>query len=67
MIYAVHAPLIAYATDAVFSVASHVLFYRMITYILLPLTIVAFSVSTGALLRRMLPRVYGVLTGGRGL
>ncbi|MEI6683463.1 MAG: acyltransferase [Bacteroidota bacterium] len=67
MIYAVHAPLVAYATEAVFAVVSQVPCYRMITYILLPLTIVAFAVGTGALLRRLWPAMYGVLTGGRGL
>mgnify|MGYP002079423350 CR=1 FL=1 len=67
MIYAIHAPLIAYATDAVFAVVNHVPYYRMLTFIFLPLTIIAFAVGTGALLRRIWPGLYGVLTGGRGM
>ena len=67
MIYALHAPLIAYAIEAVFAVVNHVPHYRLLTFIFLPLTIIAFAVGTGALLRRVWPGLYGVLTGGRGM
>ncbi len=67
MIYAVHAPLVAYATEAVFPLVNHLPFYRIMTYLLLPLMVIAFAVGTGALLRRIVPRFYGLLTGGRGL
>lgn len=66
MIYVVHAPLVAYATDAVFGMVNHFPNYRMLTYIFLPLAVIALSVSLGALLRKFLPGVYGLLTGGRG-
>lgn len=66
MIYAFHAPLVAYATKAVFAEINCVPYYRFITFILLPLIIIAFSVSLGALLRRFTPGFYGILTGGRG-
>jgi len=67
MIYAVHAPLVAYATEAVFAVFSHLPYYRMLTFIFLPFSIITISVAFGALLRKLLPKVYGILTGGRGL
>ena len=67
MIYALHAPLIAYAIEAVFAVVNQVPHYRLLTFIFLPLTIIAFAVGTGALLRRVWPGLYGVLTGGRGM
>jgi fucose 4-O-acetylase-like acetyltransferase len=67
MIYALHAPLVAYATDVVFAWAHPFTYYRLATYLLLPLVIIAFCVGTGVLLRRTVPKVYGVLTGGRGL
>jgi fucose 4-O-acetylase-like acetyltransferase len=66
IIYVVHAPLVAYATDAVFALVNQLPNYRLLTYIFLPLTIIAFSVSIGALLRKFLPGVYSILTGGRG-
>jgi len=66
MIYAIHAPLVAYATEAVFPLVSHLPFYRMGTYLLLPLTIIGFAIGTGALLRKVWPGLYGLLTGGRG-
>ncbi|MBL7745297.1 MAG: acyltransferase [Chitinophagaceae bacterium] len=67
MIYVLHAPLIVYATHAVFAVSDHLYGYRMATFILLPLCIVALSVLSGALLRKTLPQVYSFVTGGRGL
>ncbi len=67
IIYAVHAPLVAYATEALFAVVSQVPHYRILTFIFLPLTIIALAVATGALLRKAWPGLYGVLTGGRGM
>jgi fucose 4-O-acetylase-like acetyltransferase len=66
MIYAFHAPLVAYASNAVFSYMDHFYGYRMFTFIFLPLTIIGLSVGLGALLRRFVPGFYGILTGGRG-
>ena len=67
IIYAVHAPLVAYAIEAVFQIVSHVPYYRMLTFIFLPFTIIAFAVSAGAFLRKVWPGLYGILTGGRGI
>jgi len=67
MIYVVHAPLVAYATDAVFAVANHLPYYRILTYIFLPLLVISFTVGFGAMLRKIWPGLYGLLTGGRGM
>ncbi len=67
MIYVMHAPLVVYATKAVFIYIVHYTGYRMITFILLPLILLVFAIVTGALLRRFFPKVYGFVTGGRGL
>lgn len=67
MIYAVHAPLVVYATRFVFLQISDWYGYRMITFILLPLFLIALSVLLGALLRRFFPAAYSFVTGGRGL
>jgi hypothetical protein len=67
MIYALHAPLVAYATEAVFAVVSHLPYYRMLDFIFLPLAIISMSVAFGVFLRKIFPGVYFILTGGRGL
>ncbi|MFZ4522205.1 MAG: acyltransferase family protein [Bacteroidales bacterium] len=67
ILYAIHAPLVAYAIEALFAVVNQVPHYRLISFFLLPVTIIAFAVGTGALLRKVSPGLYGLLTGGRGL
>jgi hypothetical protein len=67
IIYALHVPLINYAMIWVFPLVDLVPHYRVLVFVLLPTVVTAFCVLTGATLRRVAPRVYGVLTGGRGL
>jgi fucose 4-O-acetylase-like acetyltransferase len=67
MIYAMHAPLVAYATEAVFAFANQLPYYRMLTFIFLPLIIIGIIVSCSAILRSLFPKLYCVLTGGRGM
>jgi len=67
IIYAMHAPFVAFAIDGVFRYVHHLPFYRLGTFILLPLTIIAMCVLAGWVLKRTVPRFYGLLTGGRGL
>lgn len=67
MIYVLHAPLVVYATKAIFMQINNWYAYRMLTFILLPLLLIALAVITGALLRKLLPNVYSFVTGGRGL
>ncbi|MBX0291591.1 acyltransferase [Hymenobacter sp. HSC-4F20] len=64
IIYVLHVPLLSYATEAAlyFWPGQHLL-----VFVLLPLATFAFSVGVGALLRRVAPPVYELLTGGRGL
>ncbi len=67
IIYAVHAPWIAILIDPTYELLGHMPGYQMLTFILLPLSLIAFAIALGALLRKLAPGVYGVLTGGRGL
>jgi membrane-bound acyltransferase YfiQ involved in biofilm formation len=67
MIYVLHAPLVVYATKAIFMQFSNWYAYRIITFIVLPLFLISGAVIFGALLRRLLPKVYSFVTGGRGL
>ena len=66
IIYAVHAPLIAYTIEALFEVISQTPQNRLLIFICLPLLIIAMAVGTGATLRRLWPGLYRTLTGGRG-
>ncbi|MFZ4620401.1 MAG: acyltransferase family protein [Bacteroidota bacterium] len=67
MIYAVHVPLITFAIDPALQMTQHLPFHRLLTYIVLPGTVILFSILVGALLRKVFPRFYGLLTGGRGM
>lgn len=67
MIYALHVPLITYAIDPVFALTDQWQLYRLITYIGLSLVVILFCIVSGWLLRTILPKVYSVLTGERGL
>jgi membrane-bound acyltransferase YfiQ involved in biofilm formation len=67
MIYALHAPLVAYLIDPVFHLVNNLPGYRMLTFVFLPLSVIALAIGTGAMLRRFIPGFYSILTGGRGL
>ncbi|MDB5234998.1 MAG: hypothetical protein JWR44_1991 [Hymenobacter sp.] len=67
LIYVLHVPLVNYTTELALRYGRAVPHIHLLTYLLLPLLIVALSAGLGALLRRALPGAYAVLTGGRGL
>lgn len=67
MIYVLHAPLVLYATKAVFFQVNNWYGYRMLTFIVLPFSLVLLSVLTGFVLRKFTPKLYSFVTGGRGL
>jgi fucose 4-O-acetylase-like acetyltransferase len=66
IIYALHAPLVAYAINAIFPLVQHIYGYRLITYIFLPVALLIFCIGTGELIRTISPKLYALLTGGRG-
>ena len=51
IIYALHAPLVAYAINFIFPLVQHLDNYRLLTYIFLPMGLFVFCVSTGILIR----------------
>lgn len=67
MIYALHVPLITYLIDPVHALLHPFRYYRITTYLLLPLAVVALSVLVGMTLRKIAPPLFGILTGNRGL
>ena len=66
MIYAIHAPLVAYLINPSLALLDHLPGTRMLAFILLPFSIILFAVGIGSLIRRISPKIYGLLTGGRG-
>lgn len=67
MIYALHAPFVAYFINPVIDFFQPLEAARMITFVVLPLGVVAVCVILGALLRSVTPGIYRVLTGDRGI
>ncbi len=67
LIYVLHVPTVNYATELSFRFGRGVPHIALLTYLLLPLVIVAVAVMIGAALRRLVPGAYALLTGGRGL
>lgn len=67
MIYAMHAPLVAYCINPMLSLFNPLPASALIVYFLLPVLIIVLSVLSGLLLRATFPKVYGILTGGRGM
>jgi len=67
IIYAFHVPLVNYALPIAFTAFNAVPYYRLLLFFLLPLWVIGVCVLLGVLLRAAVPKVYGLLTGGRGL
>jgi fucose 4-O-acetylase-like acetyltransferase len=66
-IYAFHTPLVAYAIDPVLSWLSPLPAFRLLAFVFLPLAVIALCIALAALLRRIAPGSYNVLTGARGI
>ena len=64
IIYVAHAPAVALFINAFFPLLHYSYAYRILAFILLPLTIIAICIIIGALLRRLTPKRYSLLTGG---
>ena len=67
MIYAMHTPPVAYAINGSLKFLSHLPYSQMTAFFLLPFVVIAICIGTGAGLRKLTPRIYSILTGGRGL
>lgn len=66
IIYALHTPLIAYLINPTLALFQPFFLARLVAYITLSFAIIALCVGVGAFLRKFMPGVYSVLTGGRG-
>ena len=67
IIYALHTPILFYVNYSVLPLLEHIAHYRILLFFTLPIAIIVFCISTGALLRKTVPKFYSILTGGRGM
>lgn len=67
IIYALHVPLIIYLIDPALKVLEQIPNYRVITFVILPTIIIGFCIFVGWIMRKTIPTVYSILTGGRGI
>jgi fucose 4-O-acetylase-like acetyltransferase len=67
IIYALHVPMVTYSIDGMLMLLHSLPHYRLLTFIVLPLLIIAVSIIVGALLKKIVPKLYSLLTGGRGM
>ena len=66
IIYAFHAPLVAYLIDPAMAMLKPLPGTQILDFVLLPISIILTAIALGAILRKALPKIYAVLTGGRG-
>ena len=66
-IYGAHAPLVAILIDAVFSMLHYTNHFRLISFILLPAMLVIGFIVIGYILKLIVPKVFAVMTGERGI
>ena len=66
-IYLAHAPLVALLIDPLFSALHYCYGYRIISLILLPILLIAGFSALAYLIKLISPKVYGIISGGRGL
>ena len=67
IIYALHTPILFYVNQSLLPLLDHIDHYRILLFISLPIAVIIFCISTGALLRKVVPKFYSILTGGRGM
>lgn len=65
-IFGMHVPLLPYVMKWALMNTSMIPYYRLLCYLVIPFLTLCFCIWLGSVLRRFAPRVYAVMTGGRG-
>jgi fucose 4-O-acetylase-like acetyltransferase len=65
-IFGMHVPLLPYVMKWAMMNTSMIPYYRLFCYLVVPFLTLCFCIWVGSLLRRFVPRIYAVMTGGRG-
>ena len=66
IIYALHVPLLPYLTRIFYIYLQGFTYYRLFTFLVVPLIILLICIAVGAIWRKVWPSGYRVATGGRG-
>ncbi len=67
IVYALHVPLINYMIEPSLVLLRSTMVASILSYLLLPVMVIAICISVGFILRTLLPSVYAILTGDRGI
>jgi fucose 4-O-acetylase-like acetyltransferase len=67
MIYAMHAPLVAFLIDPVLHLLGPLPGAHLAAFFILPLALIIVIITLSAITRKYLPGLYRLLTGGRGM
>lgn len=67
IIFGLHVPLLNYIMALSHMYLHNIPHYRIISFIIIPTSMVLLCIGVGALLRSVIPRFYGIATGGRGI
>lgn len=67
IIYVAHVPLVTYAIVWALKYNNHIPYYRLLNYVLLNIAIILICVFVGWILKFISPKLYKLLTGGRGI
>ncbi len=65
-IFGMHVPLLPYVMTWAMLTFSFIPLHRFVLYLVVPLIVLLLCIWTAGLVRKYLPRVYTILTGGRG-
>lgn len=65
-IFGLHVPLLVYVMQLFLLHTTAVPYHRLIGYMFIPALVVLFCMAAAAAIRKLLPKVYAVITGGRG-
>ncbi len=67
IVFGLHVPLLNYVINLSTLYFHNIPYYRLITFILIPVLILLFCIAVGALLKAVVPKFYRLATGGRGI
>lgn len=67
VVFGLHVPILNYVMSLAYMFGHNLPYFRLISYILVPIFILFFCLGVGALLKRLVPKFYRIATGGRGI
>jgi hypothetical protein len=65
-VYGLHIPLLSFVTQLFFIYLAGFQFHRFFTYLAAPTLVFLFCIAVGAIMRKIVPPVFNIMTGGRG-